>query len=256
MSANYLPSVENLTIHNGEVFFQPLGASRARSLGLIDTFTWEPELDTLEIPVNHKGIRSIAKTIVRQVKVNLAMTLKELRSSNLVIAVQGEEAAYTQTAAVSATFSLTNVVPGEIYSIGHLNISALALTDGAEVDPEVLVLGTDYEYDAASGVITFLTAQAEVDGTFSAPAIAAEAGKTAIAILSKPTGIEGVFTVVGYSPTGNRFLFEGIRGVLRPSGALSIVSDGEDLTQVELAGEGVLNTASAQYPWGRIVQLG
>jgi hypothetical protein len=252
VSANYLPSTDNLTIHNGEVYFRPLTATRARSLGLIDTFTWEPELDTLEVPVNRKGVRSIAKTLIRQVKVNLAMTLKELRSSNLVIAVQGEEAAYTQSAATSVEVTLTDVVPGEMHNIGYLNATAFAATDGSEA----LVDGTDYSFDAASGTIEFLTAQDEFVYTVSAPAILEAAGKTAISILSKPSGLEGIFTVVGYSATGNRFMFDGIRGVLRPSGALSIVSDGEDLTQIELAGEGVLNTASAQYPWGRIVQLG
>lgn len=250
--ANYLPNPDNITLHGGELFFQKIGGIRPHSLGYVDVFTREAEVETLEIPAQTKGVRSIVKTITKQTKVTFSLTLKELRSDNLALAVLGDEVPLIQSAATSAAIALSDVSAGEIHIVGHLNLSALTLTDGT--DP--LVLGTDYTVDMQAGVITFQRAIDEVEGTFSAPAILESAGKMAINILTRPGGLEGLFTVVGYvSGTGNRYMYRDMRGIVRPSGANSIISDGEDATVIELTGEGVLNPANPTFPWGRILPL-
>lgn len=250
--ANYLPNPDNITLHGGELFFQKIGGARPYSLGFVDVFSREAEIETLEIPAQTKGVRSIVKTITKETKVKFSLTLKELRSDNLTLAVLGDEVPLVQAAATSAAIALTNVSAGEIHIVGHLNLSALALTDGD--DP--LVLGTDYTVDMQAGVITFQRALPTVGGTFSAPAILEGAGKTAINILTRPGGLEGVFTVVGYvAGTGNRYMYRDMRAIVRPTGSSSIISDGDDATVIELEGEGVLNSANPTFPWGRILPL-
>lgn len=250
--ASYLPNPDNITLHGGELFFQKIGGARPYSFGLLDVFTREAEIETLEVPAQIKGVRSIVKTITKQTKVNFSFTVKELRLDNLALAVLGDQVPLIQSAATAATFSLTDVSAGEIHDAGYLNLSALAMTDGTDA----IVEGIDYTVDMQAGVITFQRALDEVEGTFSAPAIIESAGKTAINILTRPGGLEGIFTVVGYvSGTGNRYKYVGMRAIVRPSGSLSVISDGEDATTIELTGEGVLNPLNPAYPWGRILPL-
>lgn len=53
--ANYLPNPDNITLHGGELFFQKIGGIRPHSLGYVDVFTREAEVETLEIPAQTKG---------------------------------------------------------------------------------------------------------------------------------------------------------------------------------------------------------
>jgi hypothetical protein len=254
MAENYLPSGENITILGGELYFQPDGAPRARSMGHVDAFSWTPSIETEPVYAATSGVRKMVKEITREISVAISMTLKEATAANMAAALQGTVSNLVQAAQTAANKVETDLTPGELIELGALNVSNVVVTDGAAT-PVALVAGTDYLVNAEAGSILVLTAQAKMDVTFDAPEIVDADGKKVIEVLSNQEGVSGVFTVIGKNTQGKRYKLVGVRANLKPSGDVALLSDGSGVLSIELEGSGVENPANPGKAWGQLISL-
>ena len=251
MAVSYLPSRENISIFGGELYFQPDGAARARSMGHVDAFSWTPSIEEDDVFAATSGQRQKIATIIKETSVSLSLTLKETTIANMAYAVQGIEKPLLQTAKPGATKEETDVVAGEMIELGALAVTNVTVTDGAAE----LENGVDYVLNAEAGVITALKPRAVFDVAFDIPAIAESDGRRVVEVLGSQDGISGVFSVIGKNTQGRRFKLSGVRATLKPSGDVAFLSDGSSVQSIELEGSGIANEALPLTPWGVLTAL-
>ncbi len=252
MAKNYLPSSDEITLLNAESFIQLDGEPRPRSAGYMDSFTWSPNVTTVEKKNGNSGTIETVKSRIQEVEVEVSATLAQTGVRQMAMAMQGSIELIEQTAQTAMVITETDVSPGELIELGYLDVSNVAVTDG--VAP--LASGTDYILNAAAGTITvYGSAQATFEATFDAPAITAADDRNVIKVLQETTGVKGVFTLIGANPDGIAYKLEGVRVELSPSGDVAFVSNDGEFQSIELSGKGVRNPAAPDAPWGRLIPM-
>lgn len=93
----------------------------------------------------------------------LSMTLDEIDSGNLALALLGESATVTQASGAFTDIEITAKL-GAWVPIGKRAISAVTVGENVEVDPDTYVLGTDYELDLRLGMIRAIDGGAITEG--------------------------------------------------------------------------------------------
>lgn len=154
------------------------------------------------------------------------VTVSAVQLSKMILAasVMGKEEVQSQAAAVAVSADLDE--PG-VYMLRHYSITNVAVTDATD---EAAVLGTDYLIDQVSGQIETLTAGLTI--TYDAP----EISTGFITGIGAGDGIRGTLTFRGVNAQGRRVQVMLYDLVLRPTGALDLVVDGEEEQVVELQG--------------------
>lgn len=251
MSQSYLPSRENLSIFAGDLYFQPDGANRARSMGFVESFAWTPSVEIEDVFNANDGIRTKIDEMITEVSVEISMTLQETTITNMAYAMQGKVVDLVQAAQTGTEILSSDVYPGEMVDLGALNVSTVTVSDGTNT----LINGVDYVLFAEAGIVSARKAHATFNITFDAPEITNADNKQVIEVLSNQEGISGVFHVIGRNEKGRRYAFRSFRATLKPSGEVQLLSDGSGLQKVELTGSGIRNEALPLTPWGILQAL-
>lgn len=251
--ANYLPSEDQITLLNGELWFKPDGSTRYRSLGYVDTFSWTPNIEKAQKRNGNSGLLKTVKEKITSISATVAIKLAETNPRNMMAAFQGTASLITQTAQTGATGTETDVDPGELISTGLYDITNLVVTDGTDE----LVLGTDYTFDAATGDIAVMGASrwAQIVWTCDCPDIVEADERNMYAVLSAQEGVKGVIKVIGKNQEGSRYLFDHSRVALTPNGETFLINEDGDFQSIELNGEAIENPATPLTPYGTLVPL-
>lgn len=154
------------------------------------------------------------------------VSVTAVQLSNLILSasVMGKEEKQSQAAASGVTVALDE--PG-VWLMRHYSITNVTVTDATD---EPAVIGDDYILDAVSGQIETLKSGLTI--TYDAP----EISTGFITGIAAGDGIRGTLTFRGVNAQGRRVQVMLYDVVLRPTGALDLVVDGEEEQVVELQG--------------------
>ena len=246
---SYLPLKSNIASLTGDIYLRPLTASRPRSAGFADSFTFTPAVEQEPKYAVLDGVRSKIGTRIREKGATVSFIARSLRADMLSIGVQGTAEPFVQDAVTAGSVTATNVEAGEWIDLGAVDVTNVTVTDGTDpIDP------ADYTLYAAAGGILMRAAHPNVVVGYDAPSIAADAGRSIISILNSAEGFRCEMSIIGRNPEGKRFKVTGLYVALKPAGDTLLASDGQDLTNIELEGEVEIGP-DADAPYGYIQEL-
>lgn len=154
------------------------------------------------------------------------VTVSAVQLSNLILSasVMGKEEVQSQASAAGVTVDLDE--PG-VWMMRHYSLTNVIVTDATDTPA---VIGDDYLLDTVSGQIE--TFKPGLTITYDAPEITTGF----ITGIAAGYGIRGTLTFRGVNAQGRRVQVMLYDVVLRPTGALDLVVDGEEEQVVELQG--------------------
>lgn len=250
MAHSYLPGKQNYSLMKGELFAKAPSESVFRSVGEVPSFTWSPQVETIDHYSSRSGVRIRDAQIITEIGAEISITTDESTIQNLAYALQGTISGYTQTQATGATVSLASVSAGEAIDIGLLDITGVSAT--ADAGATDLVNSVDYQVFAEGGAIRFLKDFTDVEVTYDAPEITAADGRSFVEMLAQTGGVTVDLLFVGRNQQGRRYRVDSLRVDLRPSGSVGFISD--EIAQIELTGTAV-EIVGSSTPWGRAMAL-
>jgi len=250
MAHSYLPGKQNYSLMKGELFAKAPVETVYHSVGNVPSFTWSPQVETLDHYSSRAGVRMRDAQIITEVGAEASITADETTIQNLAYALQGAISGYAQAQATGSTVSVASVSAGEVVDIGLLDLTGVSAT--ADAGTTDLAEGADYEVFAEGGAIRFLKDFTDVEITYDAPEITASDGRSFIEMLAQTGGVTVDLLFIGTNQQGRRYRIDSLRVDLRPSGSIGFISD--EIAQVELTGTAV-EVVGSSTPWGRAVAL-
>jgi hypothetical protein len=222
--------------------FLEFGGGVLEEVGNIENLEINVDVDRDELDDNRYGTSVTADSQVTSIKVKVSMTLRQMSDRNRALGVMGSLGYLDQEAAEDVVKTFADAKAGQVFALGGFDLTDISVTDGAAVDPETLVAGTDYLVDAKAGLF-----QALVDGkfevTFSKPAIAAATAKRLKTGIGGNPDIRAGFYFVGTNKNGPKPFVRLWDLRLAPSGARGYSS--ADRGTIQLEGEAIVNNALA-----------
>lgn len=230
----------DLTIARGICFIDPQDATGALT-GMVDTgeatFSFSTESEKAPFYSSRQGLQEkVADPVVKITRSG------KLETANISIAMLalwlGSEVETVEQASGPHTETIT-AIAGRYYKIGATdanpaglnNVTALTITDGAEVDPVTRALNAAYEVDLAKGLIKAL-----VSGTF-----AITCTKTATSIKRIKSGAAASFKarvyIMGNNAIGSKRDYVLTEVALSPEGELPVIAEGQDYVKMAFAAE-------------------
>lgn len=125
----------------------------ARWVANASTLEWGWTVETDEALESFSGGRGVLDELDKSKKMTVKLTLTQLNDNNAALAMGGNVVAVT--GATVTNESIGDVAAGDIVALEFAKVSALTLAGTAPAAP---VLGTDYTFNADTGILTFLTA--------------------------------------------------------------------------------------------------
>jgi hypothetical protein len=152
-----------LRIGSGIIRFKRDGANDFRDLGEFSNFEITPEIDKLDYKSNKLGTKSVVKSIIREKKATLAITLNSITDENLGDALGGDVTTVGTDHKRFGLFS-ENVIPG-IIALEGTNDEGVQLdyTGRVELAPEGAFSPISEEWNELSMTGEIL---ADEDGNF------------------------------------------------------------------------------------------
>ncbi|KJS40360.1 MAG: hypothetical protein VR70_05825 [Rhodospirillaceae bacterium BRH_c57] len=250
-----MPSTENYSIFKADVFLGRYGSTDKKHIGNVPALSYAPEVETLEHYSSMAGVREKDAEVTTTTAATLSMTLDEITSRAIAIAMLGEEVVYERVEAAGQVAVFEGVKAGDKLALPHGVVSGVTITDGTAVTPVDYTLTTHYTVDAAAGVITIVAIPATADDTvevaYDADAIVAGTRKV-INLLADTTAEWSLFSV-GTNDVGKRLRIEVGRFKITPSGELGLITD--EWATLEVEGSVLRDTATPGYPFGRVIEL-
>lgn len=231
---NINPIQGGYTFGKGLIFAKFEGNSYWEELGNAENFDVEVEVERDELQDNRFGVSRIADSQVTSVKVTLAMTLRQMTDRNRALGVMGSLGYMEQESAEEVEKVFESAKANQLYELGGFDLTNIVVTDGDELDPQTLVLGTDYLVDAATGIFQPLK-DGNYHVTFDRSAILPDSGRLKTGLGGNPDQIAEVL-YVGANRNGARPIVRIWKARLTPSGARGYISD-SDRSTVEIEGE-------------------
>lgn len=246
-----MASKKNYQIGRGKVYFSLFKAGTQepagfRFLGNCPGFNLTVAIETLDHYASTEGIREKDESIILQTNRTGSITSDEISTENVALFFLGTAGTVAQTSATAATYTITDAIPGMMYRVGATtaaptgfrNLSSVVVT----VAGSPKVLGTDYTFDLARGLITIVGTEDDgtiVDGDDVLITYNRAAG-TRKQVLSGTSQVEGAIQFISASPTGtvqNDLYLPYVK--LSPNGDFSLITD-SDWTQLSLSVEALV----------------
>jgi hypothetical protein len=250
------PISGDYVVGKGRLYAKVTGATQFQEIGDIDAMSISQANTVIERFSNQFGARTKTDSRITEQNANIAFTMLQATARNLALALMSDKTALTQAATTVQLSGLTNVQVGDIIDTGKLGISVITFTDNL-TSPTNWVAGTNYELDAASGLIR-VKALPSADTTatlkVTCPAITA-ATKQLLAGLGQNPDLraELVFITLDASSVPiEKYTFPIVK--LTPDGDVNLISD--DYRTVQIKGEIIADaTQSVGYELGTFQQL-
>lgn len=171
-------------MERAHVLFKAEGSNVWEILGDFDAFALNMETEEVERYAKNYGVRTKVYSETTQTNITAELTAMQKRDRVLSWAGGGNLAFVTQTAGTGETVTISNVEVGGVYSLGYLDVSITAVSDG-EASP--VAYGTqDYELDEAAGLIAIKSIPAgagtDITVTFNAGEITATSKRVKVAL--------------------------------------------------------------------------
>lgn len=227
-------TIDQITLGRGELLFAPFTTGTLihtgyRSLGNCSNIVITPTIEKLDHMDSRQGIKQRDISAMISQAISGSFTADHITRQNLARLFNGTSSIVTQTSLSSQTTTITGAVLGNTYQLGetaanpsgHRNVTSVVVTS---TSPSVTyVLNTDYELDAALGLITLLTTGAgaglNLTVTYNVSASTREQ------VRDGTNQIVGAMKFIARNPVGpNRdFAFPYVN--IQPGGDLGLIGD-------------------------------
>lgn len=211
-------------------------------LGDLDSLELSVEVERDERDDNRFGVARTADSQVTSVGVSLSFTLMQHTARNRSLGVMGSLGYMQQTAGTALKKTFADVKANQLYSLGKFDVSNVVVTDGDELDPVTYVAGTDYLFDAKTGVVQPLADFASLEVTFDCAVIAETSKRLKTGIGGNPD-IEAEVIIVGNNIKGEKVHVHLWKVRLTPSGARGYI--GTERAGIEIEGQCLADAAKA-----------
>jgi hypothetical protein len=237
------PDSKNIYVGTGEVMFNRFDAAGApttyRHLGNVSKMEVTPSVTKIEKKSSMNAARATIASAITETKMGLSLTLSEFDPKNVALALLGTTSVLSQASATKSDASLGNATLGDWLNTGGLGITVTAVKTGSTT----LVLGTDYEVKASSGMIRILPTSTAVDDGDPITWSGTIPAKTYTQVQGLTNGkIEGMLRYESsLDNNGPRQLIDIWRVQINPDGALGFLSD--DFADIPLTGDVLLDSS-------------
>lgn len=204
--------------------------------------------DTIEHKESQTGKRLPDLRLTREQQATVNMTLEDIQSQNLELMLQGTKTTVSTSSAV-AEAGPASPGAGSLWKVKNENISAVTVKkDGSAIN-----LTTDYTFDAAFGLFTFVQAQTGAitfDYTW--------ASRTQIPIFSAAITERYLrFQGLNTAYSSKKLMVEIYRIIFDPTQNMNLIND--DIAQWQLQGSALYDSTreptAALGPFGRVVYV-
>jgi len=224
---------QNQTLGRGEVHFSRFKTGTQtpegyRYFGNTPEFNLTADSETLDHYGMDAGLKEKDKSVTLQTNRRGTFTCDDIDLENLAVFFMGTASTVAQASATGTTETIEGVIPGRSYQIGvststptgvrsvtmnTVEVSAVAKTDG-----------TDYEIDAARGIITILEGGSisegdDIDLDYDLAAVSREQ------IVSGNSQIEGALQYRAYNAEGDDIDYHMLYVKISPNGDLALKGD-------------------------------
>jgi hypothetical protein len=245
---------DDITLGRGEVYFDPFTTGTTRSgefkyMGNTPAVALSAATTKLDHFSSDRGLRVKDKSVVLEVNYTGSLETDNMDFGNLAKFFLGATSTVTQSSATAVNEDWTTVAAKTLLQLGvtsgnpqgSRNVTAVVVMNGVAT----LVLGTDYELDAATGTVHMLTAQTAVDITYNVPAT------TWDRTVSGGTEVKGALKIISYNPEGTKKDILLPYVTLSPNGDLALKGDDWLKASFNLEVLALNSTTSAVYIDGR-----
>lgn len=249
-------AADDITLGRGEVYFDPFTTGTTRSgefkyMGNTPAVALSAATTKLDHFSSDRGLRVKDKSVVLEVNYTGTLETDNMNFGNLAKFFMGSTGPVNQSSATGVSESWASVAAKTLLQLGVTNanpqgarnVTSVVVEGG--IIPLELVLGTDYELDAATGTVHMLTAQTGVSITYNVPAVTWER------TVSGGTEVKGALKIISYNPEGTKKDILLPYVTLSPNGDLALKGDDWLKASFNLEVLALNSTTAAVYIDGR-----
>ncbi|NKJ77759.1 hypothetical protein [Rhizobium leguminosarum] len=216
---------------SGVLFIKFKGNAYFEEMGDIDGLTVNVEVERDTRKDKRFGTSRTADSQVTDTTVTMGFTLMQHTNRNRALGVMGNVATMVQAQGTALTKSLGLVKANMHYEVGKFDISDVIVEGPSGTE---LLLGTDYTYDAKTGIIQPLSDFTAFDVTFDCAEIL-QTEERLLTGIAADTEIEGEALFIGTNNSGAKAHLRLWKVRFTPSSERSYISD--DRVSFEIEGE-------------------
>jgi hypothetical protein len=254
----YAPSSDNVILGKGELFFARFASGVKQDyfhLGNCGRLALITEDDVIELNTSMDASGGLYKSVTRSRTVRAEINANEYALANMALALMGDTASVSQTAATST----------ETFTLGgtgrYLQLTGKSVTSISSVvqGTATLTATTDYTlYNQTPGVVKFPSTGGATAGAVVVTYIRATASLDAVAGATK-TKIEGSLLFVPDPTTGPKWGVECWRVSVNPGGEMSFI--GTEFGEYQMTMRVLDDTVgsyggSSTYPYYQLINYG
>lgn len=199
------PIVDKARIAGGQVLFRPKGSAKHVKLGSVVSGEFTPNITEVPVYNGESGARLLTGKYATMKEGSFVATIESFTEFTWQALFMSEKAYVVQSAATDVELPIEDIAVGDVVRIPGINPTDVAISDGEEVDPVVLVEDTHYTVHRTGFVeIIALPEGFATDGvlTYSLPAVT-EADKLLDLGIMSTNGVRGELTVLSTVSDGN-----------------------------------------------------
>ena len=218
-----------------EVFFYPFidqndpysGMHRGINCGDLDSASITVTQDKKVRAAKNLPIIADVLSVPRKTTVELKIRAMQFTPEFRAASMMGKVGVHSQAAAAGITKDFGDTTPG-VYKLNDFAVENVTATKGGAP----AILGTDFEFDGASGQIQTFVAMEDFIVTYDRKAIAA----SFVSGIGSSSGLRGMFLIRGVNQDGVKSMHVLRDVTLSADGARQLIAEGDDFAGIDLVG--------------------
>lgn len=226
-----------LSIPRANVLIGDVGGDHLIDVGDVEAFSLSLEVEEVSRYGKNSSTKTLRRSDVTQVTATISMSVVDMTKFMRALSVASADSGrYTQSSAVGAEVSFTNVAGGRVYKVPHMRLTGVSVSDGSG---RVFTPGVHVVVLEDSGYVQVLSTPAGSDSemvvTYSAPEIVAD-DDMLLAGIGSNFDVRKTVHVVGINKIGPRDMLVLHDVQLRPEGDRAFQGE-DDYAQLTLTGK-------------------
>ncbi len=256
-------AADDITLGRGEIYFFPFltgtttPSKDGRYLGNTPGFNLAANVERLEHFSSDRGLKVKDRNVTLSVDYTGTMECDNINVENLALFFMGDGSTFTQGAlsAQTETFAANTLTAGAYIQLGvtdanpqgHRNVTV----SGVTLNAVAITLGTDYEVDAAAGMVHLLGGVTQTELGQALVVTYDVASSTRDRVVSAGTEAKGALKLLSFSPEGTKrdYLLPSV--TISPNGDFALKGDDWQVMSFNLEVLAKNATTAAVYVDGR-----
>lgn len=256
-------AADDITLGRGELYFYPFltgtttPSKDGRYLGNTPGFSLAASAEKIEHFSSDRGLKVKDRSVTLSVDYTGTMEVDNINVANLAAFFMGDKSTVTQgsLSAQTETFAANTLTAGAYIQLGvtdanpqgHRNVTV----SGVTLNAVAITLGTDYEVDAAAGMVHLLGGVTQAELGQALVVTYDVAATTRDRVVSAGTEVKGALKLLSFNPEGTKrdYLLPSV--TMSPNGDFALKGDDWQVMSFNLEVLAKNATTSAVYIDGR-----